>query len=621
MATTPYLLQRGSTWSWRRRVPEFSTKTRHWQLSLRTTDRSIACIIARRLNYECDRMLDAITDGKLTPAQAKAWLTSVVRSELDRIERQRMISRMDPVGSSEEDERRDWATARAWSHLASKGLHPELSAHDRRTVLNEGSSETDIASLETMLGILSRDVLSEAGVNKMLRAARDSIQTATGETLTPAAETILSLRQLLLAGKAAAWSASEGREDPSLEQARALAREILDGAPAENTEPGEPLHTSGETTLIEAPTPPQVSTKRPEFSFDPDIVALVERINAEKDREHIKEDTRKQLASQARLFIKATGITDVRGITQGHLKFYKSVLQRLPTSYGKSPKDAERTIDELLARAEDLPENKVGLSPRTINGHLERFKLIFQFAKSESITISDSIELGLLRVREEKRNRDKREAITLPELQQVFRHPIWTGCRSTSRRHERGNIVKADGLYWGPILAGYSGARREEVLVLEPRDVLSVDGIPCYHIRDNMHRGVRTFSSERLVPIHAHLIELGFLRHVEDMRQRGATALFPELIATNESQSFGDKIYYNWAKALVLQLDGNPRELCFHSFRHYAIAHLKELPEVSEKQRRDLVGHSGGDVHDEQYDVATSMTVMSGVVAKLPRLF
>ena len=422
MATTPYLLQRGSTWSWRRRVPEFSTKTRHWQLSLRTTDRSIACIIARRLNYECDRMLDAITDGKLTPAQAKAWLTSVVRSELDRIERQRMISRMDPVGSSVEDQRLDWATARAWSHLASKGLHPELSAQDRRTILNEGSNEADIASLETMLGVLSRDVLSETGVNKMLRAARDSIQTATGETLNPAAETILSLRQLLLAGKAAAWSASEGREDPSLEQARALAREILDGAPAENTVSGEPLHISGETTLIEAPTPPQVSAQRPEFSFDPDIVALVERINAEKDREHIKEDTTKQLSSQAHLFVKATGVTDVRGITQGHLKFYKSMLQRLPTSYGKSPKDADRTIEEILARAEDLPENKVGLSPRTINGHLDRFKLIFQFAKSESIPISDTIELGLLRVREEKRNRDKREAFTLPELQQVFRH-------------------------------------------------------------------------------------------------------------------------------------------------------------------------------------------------------
>jgi len=75
-------------------------------------------------------MLDAITDGKLTPAQAKAWLTTVVRSELARIKRQRMISRMDPVGSSEEDQRLDFATARAWPHLASKGLHPELSAQD-----------------------------------------------------------------------------------------------------------------------------------------------------------------------------------------------------------------------------------------------------------------------------------------------------------------------------------------------------------------------------------------------------------------------------------------------------------------------------------------------------------
>lgn len=65
--TTSYLLQRGSTWSWRRRVPEFSTQTRHWQRSLRTTDRSIAGIIARRLNDEWDRMLDALADGKLTP--------------------------------------------------------------------------------------------------------------------------------------------------------------------------------------------------------------------------------------------------------------------------------------------------------------------------------------------------------------------------------------------------------------------------------------------------------------------------------------------------------------------------------------------------------------------------
>ncbi|MEB3421682.1 hypothetical protein VK682_24225, partial [Salipiger manganoxidans] len=90
-----------------------------------------------RLNYECDRMLDAITDGKLTPAQAKAWLTSGVPSELDRIERQSRVSRMDPVGSQEEDRRLDWATARAWRQLAVSGLHPDLSERARHEVLKK----------------------------------------------------------------------------------------------------------------------------------------------------------------------------------------------------------------------------------------------------------------------------------------------------------------------------------------------------------------------------------------------------------------------------------------------------------------------------------------------------
>lgn len=624
MASTPSLFLRGTVWSWRRRVPEFSTKTRHWQLSLRTTDRSIACIIARRLNFECDRMLDAISTRKLTPAQAKAWLTSVVRTELDRIERQRMVSRLDPVGTAEEDQRYDWATARAWRHLAESGLHPTLSEGIRQSLLSDGANPQDLMALETMLDLFSRDVMSEAGVNKMHRAAQDSIQEATGESIAPSVMTTLQLRQMLLAGKAAAWEAAEGREDPSLEQARTLAFAMVNESEAPDGPASPPETDRSECAEPSGPVqkvaPPASGPHMQKFSYDPDLTQLVERINGEKDRDHIKEDTRKQLASQARLFISATGVADVTDITQAHLKYYKSILQRLPKSYGKSAKDAERSVEDLLARAADMPEDKVGLSPRTINGHLDRFSLIFRVARSESLKISDDIQLSLLRVPETKRNRDKREAFAFPELQLLFQHPIWTGCSNRKRRHIPGNIVLKDGLYWGPLMAGYSGARREEILALEPEDFTIVDGIPCYHIRENAHRGVKTLSSERLVPIHSHLLDLGFLRYVEDMRKRGAAAIFPELIPENESQSFGDKLHYNWSKAVGLQLEGNPRKLCFHSLRHYVIAYLKQLPEISDKQRRDLVGHSGQDVHDESYDEATPLPVLQGVVERLPRV-
>lgn len=152
-------------------------------------------------------------------------------------------------------------------------------------------------------------------------------------------------------------------------------------------------------------------------------------------------------------------------------------------------------------------------------------------------------------------------------------------------------------------------------------DVCDIDGIPCYHIRDNMHRSVKTFASERLVPIHPHLIELGFLRHVAAQRKSGEDALFPELKSTNDTETFGDKIFYNWDRALDIQLDGNPKGLCYHSFRHYVIGTLKADKTVTDKERRDLVGHVGKDAHDENYDTPTSMRDMLQIVMRLPRVF
>ncbi|MFW8637507.1 hypothetical protein [Cribrihabitans pelagius] len=283
-------------------------------------------------------MLDAISAGKLTPSQAKAWLTSVVRTELGRIERQRMVSRMDPAGTAEEDQRYGWATARAWRHLATSVLHPELTGKARQSILDEGASPKALSTLETMVSLLSRNVLSEAGVNKILRAAQDCIEDATGEGFTPSAAIVLQLRQLLLAGKAAAWEAAADREDPSFEQARALALEFVNNmsgvsAPVAKTETESPKVAEPAQPMQNATRPAQ-GFEPQKFTFHPTLLKVVERINAEMDRGHIKAGTRKQLVSQARLFTAATGVSDVTEITQAHLKYYKSVLQRLPKSCG-----------------------------------------------------------------------------------------------------------------------------------------------------------------------------------------------------------------------------------------------------------------------------------------------
>ncbi|TKD13791.1 site-specific integrase [Rhodobacter capsulatus] len=641
MAQSPHIFLRGTIWTWRRRMPPLSTEISHLQLSLRTQDRAVARILASRLTYESDRMFEALSLGALSPKDCKTWLESVIRTELARITRMRTIARLDPItGGDEIDRRLDWATVQAWRIFAERGLEAEIDAREETALRGAGAGDREIGSLESLIVQFRKEITVPSGVAKMLAAARSALggdESSTGALRdTPSALTVLQLRQFLIAGKAAAWKAAEGMRDPHLDWAYDYARSLVENPQLPAVFSEKPSGSASNTDVAAiAPPPlaarslapvqafapaPVVSAPR-EIDYDPDLMALVDRINADKSREHIKPETRKQLVSGVKLFILAIGITRITDIEQKHLKAFKDMLQRLPRHYGKSPKDANRSIDEILARADDLPEDEVGLSPRTINGHLERWSLMVRYAKSEGIAVSPSIQLDLLRVQEIKRDRDKRPPFTLEEVVKVFRHTIWTGCRNHTRRHLPGNMILRDGLYWGPLLSAYSGARREEVLGLMLEDICEIDGIPCYHIRDNMHRSVKTFASERLIPIHPHLIELGFLRHVAAQRKAGANAIFPELKPTNDTESFGDKIFYNWDRALDIQLEGNPKGLCFHSFRHYVIDFLKCDKTVTDKERRDLVGHVGKDAHDETYDMPTSMLAMLQIVTRLPRVF
>lgn len=62
-------------------------------------------------------------------------------------------------------------------------------------------------------------------------------------------------------------------------------------------------------TRLEAPVSAQAAIEATsQFTFAPDLMAAVAWINSERARDHVKEDPRKQLASEARLFVNATGI-------------------------------------------------------------------------------------------------------------------------------------------------------------------------------------------------------------------------------------------------------------------------------------------------------------------------
>jgi integrase len=69
---------------------------------------------------------------------------------------------------------------------------------------------------------------------------------------------------------------------------------------------------------------------------------------------------------------------------------------------------------------------------------------------------------------------------------------------------------------WIPWLCAYSGARVSEISQLRKMDVIQTDGIWCIQIVADAG-SVKNANSERIVPLHSALLEIGFLKFIETL--------------------------------------------------------------------------------------------------------
>lgn len=82
---------------------------------------------------------------------------------------------------------------------------------------------------------------------------------------------------------------------------------------------------------------------------------------------------------------------------------------------------------------------------------------------------------------------------------------------------------------WIPLLILYDGMRNNEIAQLYTDDILERDGIHYFRIWDTDARNqrIKVDASQRDLPIHSKLIELGFINYVEKIKASGEDQLFP----------------------------------------------------------------------------------------------
>jgi integrase len=171
-----------------------------------------------------------------------------------------------------------------------------------------------------------------------------------------------------------------------------------------------------------------------------------------------------------------------------------------------------------------------GLAEITAANHFGRVKSLFKFAESERF-IDDSPATKIdWNWTKQKFSAEKVE------------------CRQPFAPREVGALLRAaDALpaddrvkldtKWGLRLGLFTGMRGEEISQLTPDDVMEIGGVPVIKIHDAGHRKIKTAASARDVPIHAALIDMGFLDFVK--ARRGGKMLFATLTPSQDGRFYG----------------------------------------------------------------------------------
>ena len=259
--------------------------------------------------------------------------------------------------------------------------------------------------------------------------------------------------------------------------------------------------------------------------------------------------------------------------------------ERFPDLYAE-------TITKADVKAFVSKRMEEGKSPKTIEKEHGIIRALLTFAVEEGWR-ADNPASGVMLPKDTGGR--KRRGYKPEELAALFKTDVFTkGARPIGG--------KGEAAVWLPLLAVFTGARREELAQLATDRVRVEAGVPYLALDPLDDSGrLKTDESRRAVPLHRELIRLGFLEFVEDCRRAGGGHLFPQLKPNKRGQyaaKFGD-----WWGRYVRDKAGveDPMIAPMHSFRHSVITDLRQQ-RVREDEERQILGHTDRDGRGAQKD-------------------
>jgi integrase len=314
-------------------------------------------------------------------------------------------------------------------------------------------------------------------------------------------------------------------------------------------------------------------------------------------RDPMSASERKALSTASRYFININGDIAFASISRATAAYHVSKLQKIPAR--KSHVERSMLPTALIDRYRDNP-TAPRLNPKTINnGHLSSLRPLWHWAWKEGLLPDRNTSDNPFSNQNvtDTRTRAARAApqtdYTAEQLAAIFSLPIFTaGERPAGCHGEAG--------FWLPLLACFTGARREELAQLMTDDI-KLDASSqrwCIHITDagahptGGRRSLKTSDSLRTIPVPQTLIDLGFIRYHQNMVAAGEAALFPRLRPhTSKGRiCLAQRVGEWWSRYLRAAGIDAPQNKPFHAFRHTWKTYARTAG-IPEEERNYLSGH------------------------------
>lgn len=301
------------------------------------------------------------------------------------------------------------------------------------------------------------------------------------------------------------------------------------------------------------------------------------------------------------MLLQITGKTYLVDMKQKDMVEFVETLKKLP-DYNKQRKLYETKNYREIAELYDGNNWEI-LSVNTINNRIIRISAFLDSCVNwEYLDRNRLADKTTKVINKQKAKKWERIAFTHEELEKLFKSNWYDKELSYNLNHAPDKIFV-------PLLGLYHGFRQNEICSLYCKDIVNIMDIPCIHIReDELDKTIKTGTSDRTVPIHPKLLEIGFLKFVKHQKRQGHERLFPNLFFTNKKgygQAFSKKFNRTSVKRQFIDLEfykpDSKLRKDFHSFRHTFTEQLKGREDVPDGALDYINGHMNNSESQKRY--------------------